>query len=144
MKLSNSAPKELEKTIPIEVAAAPHRSINEYNNMKYRVDSDGYTVLLNNEGIITFKDEVSCFEFIDRAYNAVETYAMKDIRTHLTGCMRCAKVSRGVEGKTPCMRGGTMFLVARANAQKVVMALVGALQSGDKESEAEATCEPSV
>lgn len=129
MKLSVSSPEELLKSIPIEVAAAQYRSILEYNGFKYRLDSNGFTILLNNSALITFKDEASVFEFIDRATDATEKYAMKDIRLHLTGCMRCKKVSMGVPGKEPCMRGGSLFLTARTNSQKVVEALANAVQS---------------
>ena len=134
MKLSVSAPVELLKPIPVEVAAAPYRSIMEYNGYKYRVDSNGFTVLLNNNELIAFVDEASTFEFIDRADATVEKYAMKDIRLHLTGCMRCKRVSLGVSGKEPCMRGGSLFLIARANAQKVVEALANAVQSPVEET----------
>lgn len=139
MKLSASAPAELLKAIPIEVAAAPHKQNLEYKGFKYRVDSNGFIIMLNNNPLIMFADEASVFDFADRAYDAIEKYAMKDINLHLIGCMRCKKVTMGVLGKEPCMRGGTLFLIARKNADAVVKALVDAVQSPVEETQAEVT-----
>lgn len=103
--------------------------IREHKSYKYRSRGDDeWLFMLGSETLIGFTGEANVREFIDKVDEAVEKHAMQPLRLHLTGCKRCQRTAQGIKND-PCNRGIPIFLSTKSNAERIVRALVAAVQS---------------